>query len=220
MIINVYQTALKTADDVHPTAIMRELGFHINHNEVVGPSKKLDPIKITTSLPVEKLSDVKATLQSVWLSSEMTKPGLQSIVGKLNCLLHCLWSTLSQQCVLYPLAGGLALHSGAAYQPQGGIGSGYSGQGFGLWADKRIHVYCDNMALLHRVFWLSATYNLRIKAFYYPGAHNILDNLREPGVWPSPPAASIKKYLLWRTSLLTFPNQTLALFWIDKNTIS
>ena len=72
------------------------------------------------------------------------------------------------------------------------------------WANKRIHVYCDNtcavytinkglskqplvMASLRRVFWLSAIYNFRIKAVYYPGAHNILadcaSRLHEPGVW-------------------------------------
>ena len=71
-----------------------------------------------------------------------------------------------------------------------------------LWANKRIHVYCDNtcavytinksiskqplvMASLCQV--LSAIYNFRIKAVYYPGAHNILADcafrLQEQGVW-------------------------------------
>ena len=47
-------------------AILRELGFHINNNKVVGPSQKLtflgielDTITMTTSLPADKLSKVK-----------------------------------------------------------------------------------------------------------------------------------------------------------------
>jgi hypothetical protein len=71
-----------------------------------------------------------------------------------------------------------------------------------LWANKTIYVHCDNrcavytinkglskhplvMASLRRVFWLSALYNFRLKAVYYPGSSNrIADSvsrLHEPG---------------------------------------
>lgn len=59
------------------------------------------------------------------------------------------------------------------------------------WANKRIMVYCDSqaavgilnkgtckqplvMASLRRLFWLSAMYNFKLHALYYPGHRNIL----------------------------------------------
>ena len=73
-----------------------------------------------------------------------------------------------------------------------------------LWANKLVHVHSDNQAAvaiinkgscknpiamesLRRVFWLSAIYNFRLKAFYYPGCRNILadsaSRLHESGSW-------------------------------------
>lgn len=70
-----------------------------------------------------------------------------------------------------------------------------------LWANKRIFVHCDNMCAVHtinkgisrnpivmdslrRVFWLSALYNFRLKAVYYPGVYNTIadsiSRLHEP----------------------------------------
>lgn len=60
-----------------------------------------------------------------------------------------------------------------------------------LWANKKVYVHTDNKAACHiinngcsknmvvmdslrRVFWLSAVYNFRIKAVYYPGVYNVL----------------------------------------------
>lgn len=71
-----------------------------------------------------------------------------------------------------------------------------------LWANRRVMVHSDNicavhtinkgisknsvvMASLRRVFWLSAIYNFRLKAVYYPGVRNTLadraSRLHEPG---------------------------------------
>ena len=60
-----------------------------------------------------------------------------------------------------------------------------------FWRNKTIHVFCDNtaavamlnkgttknpvmMQFLRQLFWLSATFNFRIKAFHVPGRENIL----------------------------------------------
>ena len=60
-----------------------------------------------------------------------------------------------------------------------------------MWANKRIYVHCDNrsavytinkglskhpavMDSLRRVFWLSALYNFRLTAVYYPGHCNVI----------------------------------------------
>lgn len=76
-----------------------------------------------------------------------------------------------------------------------------------LWApyfrNKKVQVHCDNqaavgiinrgmstnptvMASLRRVFWLSAVYNFRLQAVYYPGSENILadavSRLHEPNL--------------------------------------
>jgi hypothetical protein len=69
------------------------------------------------------------------------------------------------------------------------------------WANKRVFVYSDNQAAVHiinkgtakdsfvmdslrRVFWLSAVWNFKLKALYYPGNQNILadaaSRLQEP----------------------------------------
>ena len=73
-----------------------------------------------------------------------------------------------------------------------------------LWANKSVTVYCDNvcatyvinrgiskhplvMASLRRVFWLSALYNFRLRAIYYPGSSNLVadrvSRLHEVGGW-------------------------------------
>ena len=70
------------------------------------------------------------------------------------------------------------------------------------WANHRVTIHSDNqaavgiinrgtakdpfiMAALRRVFWLSAIYNFRLRAVYYPGARNTLadaaSRLHEPG---------------------------------------
>lgn len=60
-----------------------------------------------------------------------------------------------------------------------------------LWANKQVTVYSDNQAAVHiinrgtakdrfvmdslrRVFWMSAIYNFKIRAIYYPGTSNVL----------------------------------------------
>ena len=60
-----------------------------------------------------------------------------------------------------------------------------------LWRDRRVYVHSDNQAAvgiinrgsckdptamrsLRRVFWLSATYNFRLRAVYYPGVRNYI----------------------------------------------
>ena len=69
------------------------------------------------------------------------------------------------------------------------------------WANKKINIHTDNqaaailinkgwckhpivMASLRRVFWLSAIYNFRLRAYYYPGVRNTLadaaSRLHEP----------------------------------------
>ena len=71
-----------------------------------------------------------------------------------------------------------------------------------LWANKKVFIHCDNtcavhtinkgrsknpivMSSLRRVFWLSAMFNFRLRAVYYPGSCNgIADSvsrLHEPG---------------------------------------
>lgn len=59
------------------------------------------------------------------------------------------------------------------------------------WTNKRVFVHSDNMCAVHtinkgiskhstvmaslrRVFWLSAAYNFRLRAVYYPGVHNTI----------------------------------------------
>ena len=59
------------------------------------------------------------------------------------------------------------------------------------WTNKTIHVFCDNttavailnkvtsshplmMSYLRHLFWLSATFNFRIKVFHVPGRDNIM----------------------------------------------
>ena len=59
------------------------------------------------------------------------------------------------------------------------------------WSNKTVHVFCDNtaavamlnkattrsplmMVFLRKLFWLSATYNFRLKAFHVPGRLNIM----------------------------------------------
>ena len=70
------------------------------------------------------------------------------------------------------------------------------------WRNKKVYVHCDNitacslinklscknptvMESLRRVFWLSAVYNFRLQAIYYPGPQNILadrvSRAHEPG---------------------------------------
>ena len=69
------------------------------------------------------------------------------------------------------------------------------------WSNHRVFVYCDNQAAvgilnkgscrdpflmqsLRRIFWLSATFNFKIKAIYFPGVENVLadavSRLHEP----------------------------------------
>ena len=69
------------------------------------------------------------------------------------------------------------------------------------WSNHRVFVYCDNQAAvgilnkgscrdpflmqsLRRIFWLSATFNFKIKAIYLPGVENVLadavSRLHEP----------------------------------------
>ena len=60
-----------------------------------------------------------------------------------------------------------------------------------IWSNKIIHVYCDNtaavamlnkgttrdptmMSYLRKLFWLSAIFNFRLKAFHIPGRINVL----------------------------------------------
>lgn len=70
------------------------------------------------------------------------------------------------------------------------------------WTNKKIFVHVDNQAAvgiinkgscknpyvmnsLRNIFWLSAVYNFRLKALYYPGRHNriadAVSRLHEPG---------------------------------------
>lgn len=72
------------------------------------------------------------------------------------------------------------------------------------WANKIIKVHTDNQAAcaiinrgtarnpfvmdsLRRVFWLSAIYNFKISAVYYPGDHNVIadafSRIHEPAAW-------------------------------------
>lgn len=72
------------------------------------------------------------------------------------------------------------------------------------WANKSITVHSDNiaavsiinkgsskdplvMSALRNIFWLSALYNFKLKAVYYPGKHNILadaaSRLHQAGSW-------------------------------------
>ena len=71
-----------------------------------------------------------------------------------------------------------------------------------LWANKKIYVHTDNitaasvinkamckepfvMESLRRIFWLSAIYNFRLHAVYYPGINNVIadcvSRIEEPG---------------------------------------
>ena len=60
-----------------------------------------------------------------------------------------------------------------------------------LWTNRKVYIYCDNqcavgiinkgstknpivMSSLRRLFWLSACYNFKLQAIYYPGKNNIL----------------------------------------------
>ena len=78
------------------------------------------------------------------------------------------------------------------------------------WRNKKVFVHIDNMAAvaiinrgsckqpmvmacLGRIFWLSAVFNFRLRAVYYPGVRNVLadaaSRLHEPGGgggWPAP----------------------------------
>lgn len=72
------------------------------------------------------------------------------------------------------------------------------------WKDRKVYVHSDNQAAvsiinrgtckhplvmdsLRRVFWLSATFNFKLQAVYYPGKLNTLadcvSRLHEPGAW-------------------------------------
>ena len=42
-----------------------------------------------------------------------------------------------------------------------------------LWANKRIHVYCDSTCAVHNINKVVSSADIPNKAFYYPGAHNI-----------------------------------------------
>ena len=75
-----------------------------------------------------------------------------------------------------------------------------------LWANKQVFVHSDNIAAVHlinkgtskdpfvmdslrRIFWLSAIWNFKLRAFYYPGTQNILadaaSRLHEPWALPT-----------------------------------
>ena len=100
------------------------------------------------------------------------------------------------------MEGGLAICSWPPYKPPRMPGlwnrRGLVGP---LFANHRVFVHCDNicavatlnkgmshnpivMASLLRIFWLSAIYNFRLKAVYYPGSHDIvadrISRLHEP----------------------------------------
>ena len=71
--------------------VLRELGFSINYNKVVGPAQKLvflgiqiDTVNMTLSLPDPKITDLKVCLNKIFASDKVSKKKLQSLVGKLN----------------------------------------------------------------------------------------------------------------------------------------
>lgn len=72
-------------------SVLRELGFAINYNKVVGPATSITFLgvvinteKYTLSLPHKKLSDLQVELVKICKNRSITYRGLQSICGKLN----------------------------------------------------------------------------------------------------------------------------------------
>ena len=72
-------------------SVLRQLGFSINYNKVVGPTKQLvflgvsiDTDAFTLSLPKSKLQDLREELEATLVKHVISKRGLQSLVGKLN----------------------------------------------------------------------------------------------------------------------------------------
>ena len=71
--------------------VLRELGFSINYNKVVGPAQRIvflgieiDTIKMTLTLPDSKVTDLSTCLERIGNSDKVTKKKLQSLIGKLN----------------------------------------------------------------------------------------------------------------------------------------
>ena len=82
----------KCLDDLRKLiTLLRELGFSINYDKVVGPSQRLtflgivlDTNTMTLELPGDKLNDLSLQLREFYVKDKVTKQQLQSLGGKLN----------------------------------------------------------------------------------------------------------------------------------------
>lgn len=77
---------------------LRELGFSINYNKVVMPTKRitflgidLDSRSMTIELPRKKIDETLLLLQAMQTKKKVTKKELQSVVGKLNFACQCVY---------------------------------------------------------------------------------------------------------------------------------
>ena len=71
--------------------ILRQLGFSINYNKVLGPSQQmtflaigLNSTDMTLRLPQDKLCDIRRCLVGISQAPKVTKRQFQSLIGKLN----------------------------------------------------------------------------------------------------------------------------------------
>lgn len=78
--------------------ILRQLGFQINYNKVVGPTQRLTylglslcSISMTIEVPNEKLDEIRTILSKTCTSKYITKVQLQSLVGKLNFIQQAIY---------------------------------------------------------------------------------------------------------------------------------
>ena len=78
--------------------VLRKLGFRLNYKKIEGPVKcltflglALDTVKMTISLPTDKLVELQKSLRSIYQKSKITKQGLQSQAGKLNWATQCVY---------------------------------------------------------------------------------------------------------------------------------
>ena len=78
--------------------VLSKLGFRLNYKKIKGPVKcltflglALDTVKMTISLPTDKLVELQKSLCSVYQKSKITKQGLQSLTGKLNWATQCVY---------------------------------------------------------------------------------------------------------------------------------
>lgn len=92
----MYDKCISTLNSL--ISLLRELGFSINYNKVLGPTKRLTFLGIVLNtdtmkleLPEDKIKALKNTMIDLQSKSRATKCQLQSLIGKLNFATQCVF---------------------------------------------------------------------------------------------------------------------------------